>query len=128
MIRSQHNPALHRFALLTAAATFPLIFMGGLVTSHLAGLSVPDWPNSYGYNMFLFPPRLWIGGILYEHTHRLMASVVGLLSIVLAIVAWKIEQRVWVRRLAYVVLGAVIFLGILGGLIGVLSKLELAMV
>ena len=67
--------------------------MGGLVTSHQAGMSVPDWPNSYGYNMFLFPPRLWIGGILYEHTHRLMGSVVGLLSILLAIVAWKTERR-----------------------------------
>src|SRR2546428_13790801 len=71
---SGYHPLLHRVALLTACATFPLIFMGGLVTSHQAGMSVPDWPNSYGYNMFLFPPRLWIGGILYEHTHRLMGT------------------------------------------------------
>ena len=68
----------HR-AILTAAATFPLIFMGGLVTSHHAGMSVPDWPNSYGYNMFLFPPSKWVGGIFYEHTHRLMGTVVGIL-------------------------------------------------
>src|SRR5947207_12396113 len=96
----KYHPWLHRVALLTAVATFPLIFMGGLVTSHQAGMSVPDWPNSYGYNMFLFPPRLWVGNILYEHTHRLMGSVVGMLSIVLALVAWRTEQRRWVRLLA----------------------------
>src|SRR6185436_11650599 len=92
-----HNRPLHLLALLTAAATFPLIFMGGLVTSHGAGMSVPDWPNSYGYNMFLFPPRLWIGGILYEHTHRLAGTVVGMLSIALTVVAWRTEPRRWVR-------------------------------
>jgi heme a synthase len=128
MIRSEYNPALHRTALLTAAATFPLIFMGGLVTSHQAGLSVPDWPNSWGYNMFLFPPRLWIGGILYEHTHRLMGTVVGMLSILLTVVAWITEKRLWVRWLATGVLGAVIFQGILGGLRVVLLKLDLAIV
>jgi hypothetical protein len=62
----RYIPSPHVIALLMAAATFSLIFMGGLVTSHQAGMSVPDWPNSYGYNIFLFPPRLWIGGILYE--------------------------------------------------------------
>src|SRR5438105_12561829 len=128
MIEQSNNRALHTVALLTAAATFPLIFMGGLVTSHQAGLSVPDWPNSWGYNMFLFPPRLWIGGILYEHTHRLMGTVVGMLSIVLAIVAWTTEPRRWVRWLAMSVLGAVIFQGILGGLRVVLLKLDLAIV
>src|SRR5438477_5657271 len=113
MSQLPYHPALHRIAVLTACATFPLIFMGGLVTSHQAGMSVPDWPNSYGYNMFLFPPRFWVGGILYEHTHRLMATVVGFLSIVLAIWAWRVEKRAWVRRLAYGVLGAVIFQGVL---------------
>src|SRR3954464_8165261 len=111
-----HSLLLHRIALFTAAATFPLIFMGGLVTSHGAGMSVPDWPNSYGYNMFMFPPSKWVGGIFYEHTHRLMATVVGMLSIVLAIAAWKLESRKWVRWLAYGVLGVVIIQGILGGL------------
>src|SRR5918911_1731463 len=99
MNRGSYNPALHTVALLTACATFPLIFMGGLVTSHGAGMSVPDWPNSYGYNMFLFPPRYWVGGILYEHTHRLAGTVVGILSIVLTVVAWKTEPRRWVRWL-----------------------------
>src|SRR5437773_7444217 len=122
----RYNRGLHVLALLTATATFPLIFMGGLVTSHGAGMSVPDWPNSYGYNMFLFPPRLWIGGILYEHTHRLMGTVVGMLSIVLTIAAWKLETRVWVRWLATGVLGTVSFQGVLGGLRVVLVKLDLA--
>src|SRR5256885_8049020 len=128
MINSPYHPALHRIALLTACATFPLIFMGGLVTSHGAGMSVPDWPNSYGYNMFLFPPRFWVGGILYEHTHRLMGTVIGFLSIVLAIYAWKVEERQWVRNLALAVLGAVILQGVLGGLRVVWVKLDLAIV
>src|SRR5438045_4172037 len=128
MIRSSYHPRLHLIAVLTACATFPLIFMGGLVTSHGAGMSVPDWPNSYGYNMFLFPPRFWVGGILYEHTHRLMGTVVGLLSIILAICAWKWEKRIWVRNLALAVLAAVILQGVLGGLRVTLMKLHLAII
>jgi heme a synthase len=128
LAHQQYNRTLHRLAVLTAIATFPLIFMGGLVTSHGAGMSVPDWPNTYGYNMFLFPPRLWIGGIFYEHTHRLMGTVVGLCSIVLALAAWKYESRRWARRLCYGVLAAVIFQGVLGGLRVVLVKLDLAIV
>src|SRR5215217_8158959 len=108
------RPALFWVALATAVATFPLIFMGALVTSHGAGMSVPDWPNSYGYNMFTFPPRLWVGGILYEHTHRLMGTVVGMLSILLAVQAWRTEPRRWVRWLTASVLGAVFFQGVLG--------------
>ena len=123
-----YNPRLHRFALFTAAATFPLIFMGGLVTSKQAGMSVPDWPNSYGYNMFLFPYRLWSGGIFYEHTHRLMGTVVGMLTILLTIFAWKSEQRGWVRWLATSLLAAVIVQGVLGGLRVILIKLHLAMI
>src|SRR3954466_15410976 len=128
MSQARYIPALHRLALLTAVATFPLIFMGGLVTSHGAGMSVPDWPNSYGYNMFTFPPSKWIGGIFYEHTHRLMGTVVGFCSILLAMAAWKWELRAWVRRLCYCVLGAVIFQGVLGGLRVVLVQLDLAIV
>jgi cytochrome c oxidase assembly protein subunit 15 len=124
----RHISALHVVALLAAAATFPLIFMGGLVTSHGAGLSVPDWPNSWGYNMFLFPPRLWRGGIWYEHIHRLMGTIVGMLSIALMIAAWKLERRRWVRWLCTGVLGAVIVQGVLGGLRVVLVKLDLAIV
>jgi len=79
------NPALRRFALATAVATFALVWVGGLVTSHGAGLAVPDWPNTYGYNLFFFPISRWLGGIFFEHTHRLIASGVGLLTTILAL-------------------------------------------
>ena len=128
MIEPHYQPRLHRLALATAIATFPLIFMGGLVTSKQAGMSVPDWPNSYGYNMFTFPPSMWVGGIFYEHTHRLMGCVVGFLSIMLAIAAWKIEPRAWVRWLCLGVLAAVIFQGVLGGLRVIWVNLNLAVV
>jgi cytochrome c oxidase assembly protein subunit 15 len=82
------SPWLCWFAVLTAAATFLLLGLGGLVTSHEAGMSVPDWPNTYGYNMFLFPPAQWIGGIFYEHTHRLLASAVGLMTTILTVWLW----------------------------------------
>ena len=80
-----HNPALRRFALITAGATFVLVWIGGLVTSHEAGMAVPDWPTTYGYNMFFFPISKWMGGIFYEHTHRLVASGVGFLTTILAL-------------------------------------------
>jgi len=122
------NRGLHRMALVVAWATFPLIFIGGLVTSKDAGLSVPDWPNSYGFNMFLFPPRLWAGNIFYEHTHRLYASFVGLLTVVLAAWAWFGESRRWVRYLGLSCLSMVVIQGVLGGLRVVLLKLNLAIV
>src|ERR1700683_1567589 len=105
--RQDYNPVVHWLALITAAGTFPLIFMGGLVTSHQAGMSVPDWPNSWGYNMFTFPPSKWVGGILFEHTHRLAGAFVGMLAIVLAAVAWITDGRRWVRWTAIAVLLAV---------------------
>jgi cytochrome c oxidase assembly protein subunit 15 len=80
-----NNSWLHRFALLTALATFLLLGAGGLVTSHGVGMAVPDWPNTYGYNPFFFPFSKWVGGIFYEHTHRLLASVVGMLTGILAL-------------------------------------------
>ncbi len=85
-LSSSHlNPWLHRFAVLTAAATFALLGAGGLVTSHGVGMAVPDWPNTYGYNMFFFPVSRWVGGIFYEHSHRLLASGVGLMTVLLAL-------------------------------------------
>jgi cytochrome c oxidase assembly protein subunit 15 len=84
--RVSHNPWLHRFAVLTAVATLILVCIGGLVTSHGVGMSVPDWPTSYGYNMFALPIRFWTGGIFYEHTHRLWATFVGVL--VVALTRW----------------------------------------
>ena len=69
-----HNAWLNRFAWFTVAATLFLICSGGMVTSKGVGLAVPDWPTTFGYNMFLFPVSKWVGGIFFEHTHRLIAS------------------------------------------------------
>src|SRR5262245_17039630 len=88
---------------------------GGLVTSTGSGLSVPDWPNTYGWFMWTFPMSKMVGGIFYEHAHRLIASTVGLLIVVLAIWLGRAEPRKWVRRLGYLALAAVITQGILGG-------------
>ena len=127
-LHAKHNPGLHGFALFLTAATFPLIFIGGLVTSHGAGMAVPDWPNSYGYNMFLFPPSKWVGNIWYEHVHRLYASFIGVLSIGLCLWAWLGDRRPRVRWLATAVLGGVILQGVLGGLRVVMVKLDLAII
>jgi len=89
---------------------------GSLVTSTDSGLSVPDWPTTYGWNMFTFPPSKWVGGIFYEHGHRLIASSVGFLTIVLAVWLWMTDDRRWMRWLGVAALGAVIAQGVLGGL------------
>src|SRR5262249_44755248 len=86
------------FAALVAASTALLIFAGGLVTSTGSGLSVPDWPNTYGWFMWTFPLSKMVGGIFYEHLHRLIASTVGFLIVVLAIWLARAEPRAWVRR------------------------------
>jgi cytochrome c oxidase assembly protein subunit 15 len=107
---------LHRYAVGLAAATLLLIAAGGMVTSTNSGLSVPDWPTTYGYNMFTFPLSKMVGGIFYEHGHRLIASVVGLLTIGLVVFLWRVERRRWVRRLGAVALGVVVVQGALGGI------------
>jgi cytochrome c oxidase assembly protein subunit 15 len=107
---------MHRFACFLAFATFVLIVAGANVTSHRAGLSVPDWPTTYGQFMFSFPTSKWVGNILYEHGHRLIASTVGILTIILAFWLVRRESRRWVRGLGIVALAAVIAQGILGGL------------
>ena len=124
----RYNRGLHILAILTAISTFPLIFMGGLVTSHGAGLAVPDWPNSFGYNMFTFPPSQWIGGIWYEHVHRLMGSLVGFLAILVVVWAFLKENRTWVKWLAGGLLLMVIIQGVLGGLRVIWVHLDLAIV
>ncbi len=78
--------------------------------------AVPDWPTTFGYNMFLFPVSQWVEGIFFEHTHRLIASAVGLLTIVLAVWLWRVEERRWLRMLGWIALGAVVLQGVLGGL------------
>jgi cytochrome c oxidase assembly protein subunit 15 len=107
---------LHLYAVLVAASTAVLIFAGGLVTSTGSGLSVPDWPTTYGWFMFTFPLEKMVGGIRFEHTHRLIASTVGFLIVVLAVWLRLAEPRMWVRRLGYVAVAAVITQGILGGI------------
>ncbi len=107
---------LNRFAWFTALATLFLICSGGMVTSKGVGLAVPDWPTTFGYNMFLFPASKWVGGIFFEHTHRLIASTVGILTLILAAWLWVQEPRRWVRNLGLIAVGAVILQGVLGGL------------
>lgn len=105
------NIGLHRFALFTSISTFLLIIAGGLVTSTDSGLAVPDWPLSYGQ---LMPPM--VGGIFYEHGHRMIATFVGFLTTVLAIWLARKEERKWVVVLGFVALFAVIVQGVLGGM------------
>lgn len=119
-----NNRWLHRFAVLTALATLALIGIGGLVTSHEAGMSVPDWPTSYGYNMFFFPfSKWWHGGnVFYEHSHRLFASGVGFLTTVLMVWLWLKEPRKWMKWLGVAAFLAVVVQGVLGGLRVILFK------
>src|SRR5476651_1988138 len=107
---------LHRFSKFLVACTVLLILAGSLVTSHDAGLSVPDWPTSYGWNMFTFPPSMWVANILYEHGHRLIASTVGFLTIIMAVWLWMSEPRRWLRWFGVATLGSVVAQGLLGGL------------
>ena len=106
----------HGFAKFLAGCTVLLLVAGSLVTSTGSGLSVPDWPTSYGWSMFTFPPSKWVGGIFYEHTHRLIATTVGFLTIVLAVWVWREDPRRWMKRLGLAALGAVVAQGLLGGL------------
>ena len=97
------SPWPHRVAIVLCCATFPLIWVGGLVTTYDAGLAVPDWPSTYGYNLFLYPISTWVSGpfdIFVEHGHRLLAATVGLISICLVAVFFRYEDRNWARALA----------------------------
>jgi cytochrome c oxidase assembly protein subunit 15 len=124
----QEHAWLHRFALLTAVVTFPLLFVGGLVTSTGSGLAVPDWPTTFGRNMFLYPLSGMVGGILYEHSHRLLGATVGFLTVLLCLWLWLKEARLWLRWLGTVALAVVILQGVLGGLRVVLLQYQLAIV
>ncbi len=96
-----------------------------MVTSKGVGLAVPDWPTTFGYNMFLFPVSQWVGGIFFEHTHRLIASTVGFLTIILAVWLWRVGDRRWLRNLGFAALALVILQGVLGGLRVTLLKDEI---
>jgi protoheme IX farnesyltransferase len=122
------NTWIHRLSVLTAGATFVLVVAGGLVTSTGSGLAVPDWPTTFGHNMFLYPWSNMVGGIMIEHGHRLIGAGVGLLTLALAVWLWITDPRGWLRWLGIIALGAVIAQGILGGLRVVLVDRTLAIV
>jgi heme a synthase len=105
----QNNRALHRFAVFVAASTLLLIFVGGLVTSTGSGLSVPDWPLSFGR---FFPAMT--GGVLYEHGHRMFAGVVALLTVFLAVWLWRSESPARIRLLGALAVAAVVAQAVLG--------------
>lgn len=109
----------HRVALILALIVFPLIWVGGLVTTYDAGMAVPDWPGTYGYNMFLYPVETWMFGpfdLFVEHGHRLLGSLAGLIAIVLVFVTFRKESRRSVRWFSVALLVLVICQGLLGGM------------
>jgi heme a synthase len=122
--RPRYRWALHRFSCFCAGSILFLICLGGLVTSHEAGMSVPDWPNTYGYNMFFFPWQDWVGGIFYEHSHRLVAFGVGILMTILAI-SLCFQERIWLRWMGLVVPLFILLEATIGGLRVVLSEDQL---
>ena len=122
---------VHRIAVLAVCLVWPLIWVGGLVTTYDAGMAVPDWPGTYGYNLFLYPYETWLLGpfdLFIEHGHRLLGAVVGMVAIALVVAAWLSEPRRWVRWLSVGVLAAVIGQGVLGGARVLLTDRALAMI
>lgn len=127
----RYCPMVHRIALVLMLLVFPLIWVGGLVTTYGAGMAVPDWPGTYGWNMFLYPPSTWLFGgfdLMVEHGHRLLASVVGILSIGLLVAAFRYEARPWFRWWCLLVLAAVVAQGVLGGIRVLLDERLVAMI
>ena len=124
MIQPELGVVTHRLGLATLAATGVLILLGGLVTNTGAALAVPDWPSTFGHNMLLFPWSQMIGGVFYEHSHRLVGALVGLLTLVLATALWREGGRL--RRLGLVAIAVVLVQGVLGGLRVVLQQNALA--
>jgi heme a synthase len=112
-VRGGYDRARHIFAVFTVCTIFTLILAGALVTSNDAGLSVPDWPTSFG-SIYRIPPM--VGGVRFEHGHRMLAEFVGLLTIILALWTWRTDERRWMRRLSIAALAVVVMQGILGGL------------
>ncbi len=111
--RTPYNRAHHRFAAIVSGCVFVLICYGALVTSNDAGLSVPDWPTSFG-SLYHIPPL--VNGVQFEHVHRMIAQFVGLLTIILALWTQLVDRRAWMRRLGWAALATVIAQGVLGGL------------
>ncbi len=115
--------------MLLVCATFPLIWVGGLVTTYDAGMAVPDWPETYGYNLFLYPISTWLSGpwdLFIEHGHRLLGSFVGLLTIGLVVATCWCDSRIWVRWLSVGCLALVLVQGGLGGARVLMDEMTLA--
>lgn len=121
---STRNLFLFGYAILCACSAMVLICLGGLVTSKGVGMAVPDWPTSFGYHMFWLPLDKWwkVGGIHDEHLHRLVASTVGALVVILAVLVQWLDDRKEIRRLGWVIAGLVVLQGLLGGLRVVLDQ------
>ncbi len=129
--KSGYNRSVYVLAVILTSVVFPLIWVGGLVTTYDAGMAVPDWPGTYGWNMFAYPVTTWLFGpfdLLVEHSHRLLGSLAGFLSIGLLIQAWRHDQRRWFVYWSVGVLLAVIAQGALGGARVVLDQRTLAMI
>lgn len=121
----------HRLAVLLVCATFPLIWVGGLVTTTQSGMAVPDWPSTYGYNLFLYPAASWIYGpwsLFIEHGHRLLGALAGLMTISLMVALWLCDGRRWPKVLGLLALALVIGQGVLGGMRVLFDERTLAMV
>ncbi len=119
----------HRLAVVLVCATFPLLWVGGLVTTYRAGMAVPDWPTTYGYNPLAYPLHTWLGGpwdIFIEHLHRLLAGAINIITLALAAALWFAEERRWVRRLGYLAVVGVLVQDVLGGMRVVLDERLLA--
>jgi cytochrome c oxidase assembly protein subunit 15 len=115
-MQSQSIP-LRRYTKFLCVVTLGLIALGALVKSTESGLSVPDWPTTYGKFMFAYPLNKMAGGIKYEHTHRMLASIVGLLTLILTFWMLRINKlAVWIKRLGIFAFLTVVLQGILGGL------------
>lgn len=128
MSTPQHLVGPHRLAVATAGTTMLLIFVGGVVTNTGSALAVPDWPTTFGHNMFTYPWSQMVGGIFYEHSHRLLGSLVGMLTVALALWIALVDRRQWMRRLGFLAVVAVIVQGILGGLRVVLLEHGFALI
>jgi cytochrome c oxidase assembly protein subunit 15 len=121
----------HRLAVVLVGATFPLIFVGGLVTTYNAGMAVPDWPSTYGYNLLLYPWQTWLFGpwdLFIEHGHRLLGALVGMLTIAFTLSVLVLDRRRWMKALSVIALAAVIAQGLLGGARVLLDQRTLAMI
>ena len=115
-MKYQSNTWLRRLSKLTVISTLFLIFVGALVKSHEVGLSVPDWPTTYGKQMFSFPLSDMVGGIFYEHGHRMLATIIGFFTLLQAIWISFSDLPFWLKRLGFIALATVILQGMFGGI------------